>query len=85
MSGRTPTPLDEIAVIRISLFGEGQMSIDGNLGDVRLALQMLDHARDAVQAQWKQRTSDGGLLLDSRDVETDHHPAFPVEMVGDKR
>ena len=77
-----PGPLDAIANISVTLYGSGEMSISGNIGDVRLALQMLDHARDAVNNQWKQRTIDG-LLLPGRDVAVTPHPAFPLTQYAD--
>ena len=80
-----PGPLDEVACITIRLYGDGQMGIEGNLGDVRLATQMIDHARDAVVAQWSQRSASGGLLIPDRDVEVQHHPEFPVMEKGAMR
>lgn len=82
--GREPTPLDAIAHIAVVLYGDGQMQISGHIGDVRLAQQMLDHARDAITAQWRNRSSTGGLLLPASDVEVEHHPEFPVTMAGDR-
>jgi hypothetical protein len=78
----TPTPLDAIANISITLYGTGEMSVSGNIGDVRLALQMLDHARDAVTNQLRQRTPDG-LLLPPRDVDVSPHPGFPLTQYAD--
>lgn len=80
-----PSPLDEIASIQVTLYGDGQMSIGGNIGDVRLALQMLEHASDAVRNQWAQRTPTGGLVIPGHDVEVAHHPEFPVVPAGDRR
>jgi hypothetical protein len=82
--GREPTPLDAIASITVTLFGDGQMQIHGAIGDVRLAQQMLDHARDAITAQWRNRSATGGLLLPASDVEVEHHPEFPVTFAGDR-
>jgi hypothetical protein len=79
-----PSPLDEIATITVRLYGSGQMGIEGNLGDVRLATQMLDHARDAVVAQWARRNPAGGLIIPGCDVEVQHHPEFPVMAAGDR-
>jgi hypothetical protein len=77
-----PTPGDVVAYIAITLYGGGQMSVSGNIGDVKLALQMLDHARDAVGNQLKLRTSEG-LFLPNRDVDISPHPAFPLIPHGD--
>jgi len=72
-----PTPLDRIAYIALSLYGGGAMSISGNIGDKRLALQMLDHARDTIAGQLA-RTPDSGLLLPARDVEVAPDPRYPA-------
>lgn len=77
-----PTPLDAIAYIHINLFGDEQMSVSGNIGDVKLALQMLDHARDAVKGQITLRTKEG-LFIPSRDVDITPHPAFPLTQYAD--
>lgn len=77
-----PTEGDRIAYIAISLYGNGAMSISGNIGDVKLALQMLDHARDAVKNQLNLRTPEG-LMLPNRDVQITPHPAFPLVPHGD--
>jgi hypothetical protein len=77
-----PTSMDAIANISVTLFGNGEMSIAGNIGDVRLALGMLDHARDAVKGQWKRRDRNG-LLLPPRDVAVNVHPGFPLTQNAD--
>lgn len=72
-----PTPLDRIAYIAISLYGGGAMSISGNIGDKRLALQMLDHARDTIKAQLE-RHPHSGLLVPPRDVTVAPDPVYPA-------
>jgi hypothetical protein len=72
-----PTPLDRIAYIAISLYGAGAMSISGNIGDKRLALQMLDHARDTIRGQLEQHPH-SGLLVPPRDVEVTPSPIYPA-------
>jgi hypothetical protein len=92
-----PGPGDEVARLTIVLYGDGQMGISGNMGDVNLATRMVESALDAVKSQSKNRAADGTLLGDhqpmvkpqilipGRDVGTiDHHPAFPVVPVGDR-
>lgn len=78
----TPTPLDAVAYLHINLFGNEEMSVSGNIGDVKLALQMLDHARDAIKGQLTLRTKDG-LFLPNRDVDVTPHPAFPLTQYAD--
>jgi hypothetical protein len=80
--GKAPGPLDAVAYLHINLFGGGEMSVSGNIGDVRLALQMLDHARDAVLNQRKNRTEEG-LLLPPRDVTVAPSQHFPLQTYGD--
>ena len=78
----TPTGMDAVANISVTLYGGGEMSISGNIGDVKLALMMLDHARDAVNNQWARRDKDG-LLLPPRDVAVPVHPGFPLTQNAD--
>jgi hypothetical protein len=72
-----PTPADRIAYIAISLYGGGAMSISGNIGDKRLALQMLDHARDTILGQLE-RHPHSGLLVPPRDVAVTPDPHYPA-------
>jgi hypothetical protein len=72
-----PTPLDRIAYIALSLYGGGAMSISGNIGDKRLALQMLDHARDTIAAQLREGRATG-LLVPPRDVTVAPDPHYPA-------
>lgn len=78
----TPTGMDAIANISVTLYGGGEMSISGNIGDVKLALMMLDHARDAVNNQWQRRDRDG-LLLPPSNVDVPVHPGFPLTQNAD--
>jgi hypothetical protein len=72
-----PTVDDRIAYIALSLYGTGAMSISGNIGDKRLALQMLDHARDTIRGQLE-RMPYSGLLVPPRDVEVKPDPLYPA-------
>ena len=72
-----PTVDDRIAYIAISLYGTGAMSISGNIGDKRLALQMLDHARDTILGQLE-RMPHSGLLVPPRDVSVAPDPHYPA-------
>ena len=77
-----PSPNDTVAYIAITLHANGGLAVSGNIGDVKLALDMLDNARDAVKNQGKLRTKEG-LLLPNRDVEVVSHPGFPLVEHGD--
>jgi hypothetical protein len=72
-----PTPNDRIAYIALSLYGGGAMSISGNIGDKRLALQMLDHARDTIRGQLEAHPY-SGLLVPPRDVVVTPDPLYPA-------
>jgi hypothetical protein len=71
-----PTTDDRIAYVALSLYGNGAMSISGNIGDKRLALQMLDHARDTILGQLE-RMPHSGLLVPPRDVSVAPDPMYP--------
>lgn len=77
-----PTGMDAIARIAIVLYGNGAMGVSGNIGDVELALNMLDHAKDAVRNQLKRR-DEKGLLIPPRDVVVPVNPAFPLSQNAD--
>lgn len=79
---QTPQPLDTVAAIRIRLHANGAMQVDGNIGDVALALSMLDHAKDAVRNQLKSRND---IIVPGRDVDVSQHPAYPTLPLGDMR
>lgn len=72
-----PTVDDRIAYIALSLYGSGAMSISGNIGDKKLALQMLDHASQTIRAQLE-RMPYSGLLVQPRDVEVKPDPLYPA-------
>lgn len=75
-----PSDGDRIAYIAISLYGNGALSISGNIADHKLAVQMLDNARVALDSQWaKKRTP--SILIPGRDVEVS--PSLPLIVHGD--
>lgn len=75
-----PDDLDCVAFISIKLHANGGCSISGNIGDVKLALQMIDAARDAVKNQIKQRSE---IVIPNRDVVAKQDPAYPTLPRGD--
>ncbi len=79
--GSEPTELDGVAYILVRLYGNGAMSISGNIGDKPLALQMLDHARDTVNN--RQSPACDALLLPNRDVQVVPHEHFPLQQYAD--
>ena len=77
-----PTDLDAVARIAITMYGGGAMAVSGNIGDVTLALAMLDHARDAVRNQLQRRDKDG-LMIPPRDVVVPVNDAYPLTQNAD--
>ena len=75
-------PLDVVATITLSLHANGAMDISGNIGDKRLALGMIDAAREAIKHQLRPE-DDKSLILPARDVEAMQHPNYPTLPVGD--
>ena len=75
-----PGPLDAIATITMTLYGNGEMAISGNIDDIRLATQLFDHAKEAVVNQWNQRHANK-LVIPNRDV--DISPVLPLQQYGD--
>jgi hypothetical protein len=75
-----PSEGDRIAYIALSLYGNGAMSISGNIGDLKLALQMLDNARATLNSQWERKKL-SSILIPGRDVEVS--PFLPLIAHGD--
>ena len=74
--------LDCVAFVSVKLHSNGGISVSGNIGDTKLAIQMLDAARDAVKNQAKQRNE---IIIPNRDVDARQDPAFPTQPRGDMR
>lgn len=77
-----PKSDDVIAFLQIALTAGGGIAVSGSLGDKKLALMLLDHARDAINAQVKDAPE---IVIPNRDVVVAHHPAFPTKPLGDTR
>jgi hypothetical protein len=82
-----PTPMDEVAFLTITKYGADQLGVDGNVGDTGLAVWMLEQALESAKSRHAaylfqmQRQ----LIIPSHDLDPiDHHPAFPVEPLGDR-
>lgn len=75
---------DVVAEIKIQLYSDGAMSISGNIGDVKLALGMIDHARARV-ADKLPKELDGQLVIPNGEVHVRQHPLFPTLPNGDMR
>jgi hypothetical protein len=72
--------LDCVAFVSIRLHSNGAISVSGNIGDTKLAVQMLDAARDAVNNQAKRRDE---IVIPNRDVDVKQNNAFPTLPRGD--
>lgn len=69
-----------VASIRLDLYDDGAMSIGGNIGDVKLALGMIDSAREAVRSKLGKpnmfEPHGAGLVVPNYDV-----PVTPNERI----
>ena len=72
-----PQPLDVVAWVTVRLHSDGTLSTQGTIGDKRLALHLLDQAKDAIKANVP---DPGKLIIPNRDV--DVSPALPVRELG---
>jgi len=73
-----PQDTDTVAYITIRLHATGTLSVQGHIADQRMALQLLEHARDALTRQ----VLDGGkAVVPARDVEVE--PSIPLREMGD--
>ena len=75
-------PLDCVASITIKHHSSGALSVEGNIGDTKLALQMIDAARDAVKHQLRDKSE---IVIPNRDVEAKQNQKFPTLPLGDMR
>jgi hypothetical protein len=74
-----PLAQSEVARITISLHDNGGVSVAGNIGDVKLATQMIDAARDAVATQLAKR---GPVIVPGHVAGVPHDAArFPFGQV----
>lgn len=69
---------DTVAYLTIRLHAPGTISVQGHIGDKRLALQLLEHAKDAIRNQFP---DDKEIIVPSRDV--DVQPTIPLREMGD--
>ena len=76
MSDIPPVQDDVHAWITLRLHSNGAMSVSGNIGDTRLAISMLDGARDAVKRQVKRAQQT--IVTPAYDVVAPQHEAFPT-------
>jgi anion-transporting ArsA/GET3 family ATPase len=73
-----PQDADTVAYITVRLHAPGTISVQGHVGDKRMALQLLEHGRDAISRQF---VDDRQVVVPSRDVEVT--PSMPLKEMGD--
>ncbi len=76
-----------VASITLELLDNGSMSISGNVGDVRLALGMIDSAREAVGHRLGRKSilepHGAGLVIPNRDVPVNpNERIYPLGQTG---
>jgi hypothetical protein len=73
-----PQDPDTVAYITVRLHATGALSVQGHIADKRMAVQLLDHARDALT----RHVLDGGrAAIPASDVEVT--PTIPLKEFGD--
>ena len=82
-------PATEVAYLTLRLHDDGAMSVEGNIGDVKLALGMLDGARQAVGNRLGRPSilepHGAGVVIPSRDVPVSpNEKVYPLIAVGDR-
>jgi hypothetical protein len=77
-------PLDAVAHINVTLYGDGSMATQGNIADIKLALSMLEHAKDAIRGQFYPKETK--LIVPSYDVAIEPTPGTePLREYGTVR
>lgn len=72
-----PQPEDVVAWITVRLHATGMISVGGTIGDKKMALSILEHAKDAITRQ----IPDAGIIIPNRDVEV--VPNAALKEMGD--
>lgn len=70
-------PDDVVQWVTIRLHANGMLSTSGTIADKRMALHLLDHARDAIKARVPEYKS---IVIPGSEVEI--APALPVREMG---
>jgi hypothetical protein len=69
--------LDVVAWITVRYHANGGLSVQGTIGDARVARQLLDHAKDAIGRQ----LGDRQIVVPNRDVDVE--PSSLLKPLGD--
>lgn len=73
---------DVVAQIVINLHANGAMSVSGNIGDVNLAVGMVDHARDAIKGKFSPKKE---IIIPNYDVTVKQSPLLKTREMGDMK
>lgn len=81
-------PLDELAYLRITDFGDGALQVEGNVGDVAAQIAMLEPVLDSARRRLADEQD--ALILARRprlltgNGDIGRRPEFPVTPLGDR-
>lgn len=67
-----------VAFLTIRYYADGKLAVGGHIADKRFALELLEHAKDAIG---RQIPDDKAIVVPNRDV--DVHPSIPLTDLGD--
>lgn len=77
------SPSDVVAYLRMKVLKDGSLSLEGNIGDVHLALGMVDAAADELKRRMNQ-AQEGIIILGRDDVGAPiNEKVYPVQERGD--
>lgn len=71
-------PLDVVQWVSVRLHADGSVSTTGTIGDKKMAMHLLDIARDAIK---KQVADNKAIVVPNFEVEV--MPSLPVKNLGD--
>ena len=71
-----PQPLDVLAWVTVRLHANGTLSTSGTVGDRKMALHLLDQAKDAI----RRNVSERAIVIPGSEV--DEAPSLPTRELG---
>jgi hypothetical protein len=75
-----PQDADTVAYVTVRMMSTGALRIDGHILDKRMALQLLDHAREVIASRPDPAQQ---VVVPSRDVDVTPSEAIPLKPYGD--
>lgn len=73
---------DVVGSIAIHYHASGELSISGNIADLRFALRLLEIAQQTLKGKL---TPEAGVIVPARDVDITQNPNFPTIPAGDMK